>query len=348
MVLLENSVEELGVAPQNVKNMYFFHMMYSPDLGDMLELLGCSDIQQQLSAYPVVTMSSNLFFGPIVASNPHSPPGTTAEFPDMLKDLFAPSDESAERAVEFLRKTSWRKDVPVVGIHIRAREEGEDNDDWPTASSPAAGQLSNLRKCVELAIKRELPRPSSWFGMSSEDPQFDVFVASTTEKARKAVASMVKNMKGVRNVLSLPDRLLNRKTSKGTVDAMAEALLLSRSTIFMRLVIGTSGFSTFAYMSNALSHQNEWLPKDLQHLTQPGYVPNYLVTDSCNKGRCFVAPPRVRMADIAWHGNEFVMRSCGDVLGRVRQRGTEALGCRGLESVDIPMSEAGEHPRREL
>merc|ERR1712159_743508 len=102
----------------------------------------------------------------------------------------------------------------------------------------------------------------------SNDPQFDVFVASTTEKARKAVASMVKNMKGVRNVLSLPDRLLNRKSARGTTDAMAEALLLSRSSVFMRLVIGTSGFSTFAYLSNALSHQNSWLPKDLEHLTQ--------------------------------------------------------------------------------
>merc|ERR1712232_1128104 len=97
--------------------------------------------------------------------------------------------------------------------------------------------------------------------------------------------------------------LLKRSTAQGSTDAMAEALLISRANIFVRLVIGSSGFSTFAYLSNALRSQNDWVKEAPElALERSGYAPNYLVTEDCGPGRCFRAPPEVRMASISWHG----------------------------------------------
>merc|ERR1712151_1226334 len=95
----------------------------------------------------------------------------------MLRDLLQPSDRATERAVAFATTTSFGKAVPVVAIHIRAREEGEDNDDWPTASAPDKSMLKQLRECTLKAIAYELGDATEW----------DLFIATTTEKARIAV-----------------------------------------------------------------------------------------------------------------------------------------------------------------
>merc|ERR1712113_892937 len=94
---------------------------------------------------------------------------------------------------------------------------------------------------------------------------------------------------------------------------MAEALIISRADVFMRLVVGTAGFSTFAYLSNAMRAQNEWT-KSVPGLERSGFMPNYLVTSDCSADRCFSASPHVRMASVRWHGPEFTDTSCGDVL----------------------------------
>jgi len=75
---------------------------------------------------------------------------------------------------------------------------------------------------------------------------------------------------------------------------MAEALLLSRTDVFVRLVVGSTGFSTFAYLTNALRYQGDWalgLPP-LRDGTEK-FVPNYVVTKSCKPGGCFAASPEV-------------------------------------------------------
>merc|ERR1712232_1051612 len=218
--------------------------------------------------------------------------------------------------------------VPLLSFHIRAKEEHEDNDDWPTADRPDNPMLANLRRCTGIAITKDLHDPPHW----------DAFVAATTEKSRLAVMETIKGMKGLRNVLSLPRLNRNRNIDDGAVDAMAESLILSRGDIFMRLVVGTSGFSTFAYLTNALRRQNAWT-ESMPGLERSGYAPNYVVTDDCGKGRCFMAPPDVRMASISWHGKQYVTGSCGNVVEQASDAGFRDLGCSGLVSVTEPSDE---------
>eukprot|EP00928_Gymnodinium_smaydae_P025335 TRINITY_DN20213_c0_g7_i1.p1 TRINITY_DN20213_c0_g7~~TRINITY_DN20213_c0_g7_i1.p1 ORF type:complete len:708 (-),score=76.02 TRINITY_DN20213_c0_g7_i1:206-2299(-) len=336
VALLESAaLGGLKIAPSNVRNIYFFHMMYSPDLGSVLELFGCSDTRAELDKHPVVTLSSNMYFAPLLGINPHVESGSVPSFPDLLLDLTRPGEEAAHRALEYAKSVQWGKSVPVVAVHIRAKEDGADNDDWPTANSPSAAELQKLRDCTEMAVAREFKTKGGWLWGESP-PEWDVFIASTTEKARSAVAKVLKGAKGLRNILLLPDLLRNRGSQKGTVDAMAEALLISRADIFMRLVVGTSGFSTFAYLSNALRRQNDWVKAAPElKLERAGFAPNYLVTSSCGPGRCFVAPPEVRAANIAWHGSEHTHRSCGDVLGKAEKAGARSLGCQGNRPIDV-------------
>jgi len=141
-------------------------------------------------------------------------------------------------------------------------------------------------------------------------------------------------VKGLRRVLKLPEVRRNRREDDGAIDAMAEALLISRADALMRLVIGTSGFSTFAYLANALRVQNEWVSdaRDLERWTP---MPNYLVTESCGADRCFAAPSEVRMASVAWHGKEYTRRSCGDVIERLHPGGKEDPGCAALKPATL-------------
>merc|ERR1712178_240010 len=97
---------------------------------------------------------------------------------------------------------------------------------------------------------------------------------------------------------------LNRRGGDGAIDAMSEALIISRADIFMRLVVGTSGFSTFAYLSNALRAQNDWAVS-VPGLDRSGAMPNYLVTADCGPDRCYSASSDVRMASIRWHGEKY-------------------------------------------
>merc|ERR1712014_545919 len=108
-----------------------------------------------------------------------------------------------------------------------------------------------------------------------------------------------KRAKGLREVFTIKQLTRNRRANEGAVDAMTEALLISRADVFVRLVVGTSGFSTFAYFSNALRRQNDWTRSMPQLARPPGFAPNYLVTEDCGPGRCFIAKPEVRMANIA-------------------------------------------------
>ncbi|CAK9094578.1 unnamed protein product [Durusdinium trenchii] len=112
--------------------------------------------------------------------------------------------------------------------------------------------------------------------------------------------------------------------------APREALLLSRADIFVRLVVGTTGFSTFAYLSNALRSQGDWAAA-LPPLRREGFVRcNYVVTSKCGtEHRCFEAPVEVRMADVSWHGKFVTGRSCGDVIARLNQK----IGCDGLTPI---------------
>merc|ERR1712083_902189 len=98
-----------------------------------------------------------------------------------------------------------------------------DNDDWPTDSSPTAAMLKKLRDCTQRAVSLELKSTRGWFGRYP--PEWDLFIASTTEKARTAVAKVFKGVKGLRNILQLPALVRDRRIHQGTVDAMAEALL---------------------------------------------------------------------------------------------------------------------------
>jgi len=280
----------------------------------------------------VVTVSSNMFFAPLLKVNPHTPTDAVPDFPDLLQGMLQPSERSAKKALKYARSVDWGKDAPVVAIHIRAREEGEDNDDWPTANAPDRAMLEKLRLCLEAAATKELQGAK----------QFDVLVAATTQAARRAVSqALTGKVSRLRRVLSF-DALLKRGADEGAEDAMAEALLISRADVFLRLVVGTSGFSTFASLSNALRQQNDWAAEE-PGLHRSGFAPNYLVTASCGPGRCFSAPPEVRMAGIGWHGPKYTHRSCGDVLKKAERQGESQLGCRGLRPLD-----AAGHPGDEL
>lgn len=335
--LIGEGAFEAGVVHDDVKILYLFHMMESGALSEMLELLGCANIPAALSDHPVVTVSSNLYFVPLVATNPHVSADTPAHFPKLLSNLLQPSPRAQRRALAYANKTNWGVDVPVIAVHIRAREEGEDNDDWPTRDSPEDRLLQELWKCVEKAVVRELAsRPGDW-------PEYDVFIASTTEKSRTAGAeALKKHASGLRHVLMLPKLERNRRTGLGAIDAMAEALLISRSDVFVRLVVGTSGFSTFAYLSNALRYQTEWASSMAPLRTdKDGYVPNYIVTNDCGPQYCYAGSPKLRMADVSFHGKRATQRSCGDVVERVwKDRDQSAWvdnafnKCHGLEAVE--------------
>merc|ERR1719199_1596325 len=116
---------------------------------------------------------------------------------------------------------------------------------------------------------------------------------------------------------------------------MTESLLISRADVFMRLVIGTSGFSTFAFLSNAMRFQSDWtasLP-GLQHTKD---MPNYVVTSECGKGSCFSAPSEVRMAGISWHGERIMKRSCGNVIQKVQDKYGGEEDCSKFEALSGP------------
>mmetsp|Transcript_1020 Transcript_1020/g.1787 ORF Transcript_1020/g.1787 Transcript_1020/m.1787 type:complete len:810 (-) Transcript_1020:175-2604(-) len=321
VALVARGASEAGITFEKMKSIYFFHTTDDPQMTEALEIFACSNMKESLKEFKAVTISSNLFFAPLLATNPHTPPGDVPEFPDLLADLLAPSAKAVKRALSYAEKVEWGKEVPVVGIHIRAREKGEDNDDWPTRDTPEAHLLEKLWRCAQQAVQLEL----------GDTPQWDVYVASTTEAARTAVEkALKKNIPGVRNVLGLPKIDRNRKTGSGNTDAMAESLLFSRVDVFVRMVVGTNGFSTFAFLSNALRTQGQWAVS--MPALRPGterFAPNYVVTDSCGEGRCFSASPKVRMASIAWHGQQVMTRSCGDVMERMKEysAGVGEEGC---------------------
>lgn len=317
-------VKLLGEAPADlrsadVKSLYLFHMMDSGMLASVLELLGCSDLSTSLSQPRILTLSSNMYFTPILQTNPHMKSGyDIVPFWQGLQLMMAPSSKAQKRALSYANKTSWGQTAPVVAVHIRSREAGEDNDDWPTEETPPQDLLASLTKCIEQAVQLEFGDVKGW----------DVYLAATTEKARKVAADHLKqSATNLRRVLSLPKIERNRRTGAGAVDAMAEALLISRADIFIRFVVGTTGFSTFAYMANALRFQSDWAAA-LPPLRRQGYAPNYVVTAECGPDhRCFEAPPEVRMADVSWHGKYVTGRSCGDVVARLQQK----LGCAALK-----------------
>jgi len=308
---------------QEVKSIYLYHMMDSGMLASMLELLGCSDLSTSLSQHRIVTLSSNLYFTPILQTNPHTKADyDVVPFWKGMQRMLGPSAKAQKRALSYANKTSWGSAAPVVAVHIRSREPGEDNDDWPTSETPPEDLLASLTKCIEQAVQLEFGDVKGW----------DVYLAATTEKARKVAADHLKqSSKSLRRVLSLPKIERNRRTGAGAVDAMAEALLISRADIFIRFVVGTTGFSTFAYMANALRFQSDWAA-NLPPLRREGYAPNYIVTSQCGpEHRCFEAPPEVRMADVSWHGKYVTGRSCGDVVARLNQK----IGCAALKPAGV-------------
>ncbi|CAJ1398066.1 unnamed protein product [Effrenium voratum] len=323
--LIGEAVPEMRVQDA-VKSIYLFHMMDSGMLASVLELLGCSDLATSLSEHRIVTLSSNLYFTPILQTNPHLSSGyDIAPFSQGLQRLMTPSAKAKKRALSYANKTAWAS-APVVAVHIRAREEGEDNDDWPTAESPQEELLASLTKCIEQAVHLEFGDVKTW----------DVYLAATTDKARKVVSEHLKQSSpNLGRILSLPKLERNRRTGAGTVDAMAEALLLSRADIFVRFVVGTTGFSTFAYLANALRFQSDWA-SSLPPLRREGYAPNYVVTAECgHEHRCFEAPAEVRMADVSWHGKYVTGRSCGDVVARLKQK----IGCPALKPASLQEEE---------
>jgi len=330
VLTISAAAEEAGVLTESARQIYLFHMMDSAVLADNLELLGCSDVTAALDKYQAVTVSSNLFFAPVLGTNPHVAPGAVPDFPALLADLLEPGPRAISRALSFANKTEFAKQVPVIAVHIRAREEAEDNDDWPTKDSPEEGMLARLAECLGAAAAHDLGAGSG----------FDVFLAATTEKARSgAAAALKKKATGLRRVLTMPNLERNRRSSQGAVDAMAEALLISRAALFVRLVVGTSGFSTFAFLANALRHQTGWATS-LPPLVGEGYMPNYVVTDGCgSQATCFRAPPKVRMADVTWHGKTVVERSCGNVITRFQNHSKcgsmEPLAALGRGSAEL-------------
>jgi len=335
--VISENIGEASVVPHNVRTLYFFHMMDSLMMSEVLELLGCSNVLTELNSHPVVAVSSNLYFAPLLATNPHVPASSVPDFPEAMASLLQPSTRAQKRALAYANKTDWGRTAPVVAIHIRARETGEDNDDWPTKDAADDKLLGQLVRCVQKAVARELGEVHEW----------DAFVAATTEKARTTATNALRqSAKGIRNVLGLPKVERNRRSGAGNTDAMAEALLFSRADIFVRLVIGTSGFSTFAFLSNALRVQTSWA-KALPPLRKVGYAPNYVVTTSCGSGTCFLGSPKVRMADVSWHGPRVTKRSCGDVIQRI-SASSNTDRCRELHSVDDESDEYGPEVRQDL
>merc|ERR1712228_766662 len=116
-----------------------------------------------------------------IDTNPHTPKHLVHDFPEALASLLRPSPKAVKRALKFANKTNWGT-VPIVAIHIRAREPGEDNDDWPTKEAPDSKLVDTLRRCMFMAVEREL----------GDVDKFDIFVASTTEKARSLVGKSLK------------------------------------------------------------------------------------------------------------------------------------------------------------
>mmetsp|Transcript_48988 Transcript_48988/g.91703 ORF Transcript_48988/g.91703 Transcript_48988/m.91703 type:complete len:836 (+) Transcript_48988:194-2701(+) len=310
-LVLSDGAEEAGVYPTSTKSLYMFNMGHSGEMTEELELFACSDLHQ-LEKYQTITVSTNLYFAAFLASNPKLNRETVGVFPEQLADLVEPGPRAIKRASAFASKSGWRLDAPVLAIHVRSRERGEDNDDWPTRESPEAKTIEKLVRCVQAAADAEL----------SGEKSFDVFVAATTEKAQIAVGDAVKKrVKGVRKILTLPNIERNRNTGTGVIDAMAEALLISVSDVFVRLVIGAAGYSTFAHLSNALRSQNSWAVAASLPPARKGserYAPNYVVSDMCGPGSCFkVTNHDMRSVDISWHGPRLGQRSCGDVFSRM-------------------------------
>merc|ERR1712183_1174897 len=64
-------------------------------------------------------------------------------------------------------------------------------------------------------------------------------------------------------------------------------------------------------------------------------LPMYVVTQSCgNEHSCFAdLSKEVRMASIRWHGPQYTVRSCGDVLAETEQGGGAELGCKNLQGI---------------
>lgn len=322
--LLSDAAPELGIVPSSAKDLLMFHTTHGNRLAESLEFVGCADLRKAWQEPKVLTVTSNLYFAPLLATNPHTPAGAVAEFPELLSRLLAPSDEAVQRALSYASEQQWGTAAPVVAIHVRAREAGEDNDDWPTAAVPDAALVDNLRRCTEAAVQRELGNVG----------KFDVYIAATTEKARAAVESELRRKApGVRSVLRLPNLERNRQSGLGAVDAMAEALLISRADVYVRLVIGTAGSSTFATLANALRFQSDWTSSMPSLRREPAYMPNYVVTDRCGADRCYEALAQARMADVGWQGEGVTRRSCGDVMQRVEKSNPAQQVCPSLRSV---------------
>eukprot|EP00439_Symbiodinium_sp_Y106_P067265 s2207_g11.t1 len=197
-----------------------------------------AEVYDPLAGEPILTLSSNMYFTPILQTNPHMKSGyDIVPFWQGLQLMMAPSSKAQKRALSYANKTSWGQTAPVVAVHIRSsgalenlahehesrpntwafgsiansgwlavlalQQEilndafptadhfkqliaepwpSEDNDDWPTEETPPQDLLASLTKCIEQAVQLEFGDVKGW----------DVYLAATTEKARKVAADHLK------------------------------------------------------------------------------------------------------------------------------------------------------------
>jgi len=301
---LESTRLNLTAVRRMSESLTFFHMSDSQDLGMAMELIGCRDLAKEWASpeSTYVHVSTNLYFAAMLDVNPHYK-GKVASYASSLKEVVRPGPLVVKRARAFVKRNKVGKEF-LLGLHVRARVEGEDNDDWPRSSKPEPELAARIVRCIKGSLISS--------GLKDGEP-FSILFASTTKKARKAMKTAISEAKipGLKNLLMLDNMDMSRRTVTGAQDALAEALLLSRADSLVRVVIGTQGFSSFQMMINALRHQDEWT-EGLQ-LRTGGDFPNFMVTDSClEHGECFFSDGGIFPAYIAHHGSH-LDRSCGNI-----------------------------------
>ena len=53
-----------------------------------------------------------------------------------FRDTMKPSAAATSLARRFMKMWGWREGAQVIGVHVRALDPSEDNDDWPASGVP--------------------------------------------------------------------------------------------------------------------------------------------------------------------------------------------------------------------
>ena len=119
---LEKYVESFGL--HDFRSLSYWHYGSVRQIREVMEVLLC---QEPLPS-ETVHFSTQQYFLPFIDRK--------MPYAVAFRDTMKPSAAATSLARRFMKMWGWREGAQVIGVHVRALDPSEDNDDWPASGVP--------------------------------------------------------------------------------------------------------------------------------------------------------------------------------------------------------------------